>query len=89
MEERPSLRPVAAAFLVFGSFFGAWAVAVLDVRDTFDLTDAGIALILSAGILLAAVLNAVGGALTDRWGAGVALGARADRLERAARRARR
>jgi MFS family permease len=73
MEERPSLRPVAAAFLVFGSFFGAWAVAVLDVRDAFDLTDAGIALILSAGILLAAVLNAVGGALTDRWGAGVAL----------------
>jgi MFS family permease len=46
---------------------------VLDVRDTFDLTDAGIALIISAGILLAAALNAVGGALTDRWGAGVAL----------------
>jgi MFS family permease len=73
MEERPSLRPVAATFLVFGSFFGAWAVAVLDVRDAFDLTDAGIAVIISAGILLAAAINAVGGALTDRWGAGVAL----------------
>lgn len=71
--ERPTLRPVAFAFIVFGSFWGAWAVAVIDIERTFKLSDAGLGVILAIGILLAAALNAVGGALTDRWGAGVAL----------------
>jgi MFS family permease len=70
---RPSLLPVAGAFLVFGAFTGAWAVAVFDVQRTFGISDLGLGLVLALGILLAAALNAVGGALTDRWGAGTAL----------------
>jgi Major Facilitator Superfamily len=70
---RPSLRPVGGAFLIFGSFTGAWAVAVIDIQRTFDISDAELGLVLALGILLAAAVNAVGGALTDRWGAGTAL----------------
>jgi hypothetical protein len=70
---RPTLKPVAGAFLVFGSFLGAWAVAVFDIQKTFGISDAELGLVLAAGILLGAALNAVGGALTDRWGAGTAL----------------
>jgi hypothetical protein len=71
--ERPTLVPVAAAFIVFGSFAGALAVAVIDIKRSFGLSDAGLGLVLALGILFAAGVNAVGGALTDRWGAGVAL----------------
>jgi MFS family permease len=70
---RPTLRPVGGAFLIFGAYMGAWAVAVLDIQRTFGLSDTGLGLVLAIGILLAAGLNAVGGALTDRWGAGTAL----------------
>lgn len=70
---RGTLRPVAGAFLVFGSFAGAWAVAVIDIERTFGLSDAELGAVLAIGIVLAAALNAVGGALTDRWGAGIAL----------------
>jgi MFS family permease len=68
-----TLRPVVGAFVVFGSFAGAWAVAVLDVERSFGLSDAELGVILALGIVLAAALNAVGGALTDRWGPSAAL----------------
>jgi MFS family permease len=70
---RPSLVPVGATFAVFGSYAGAWAVAVIDVQRTFGLSDTELGLVLALGILFAAGVNAVGGALTDRWGAGTAL----------------
>lgn len=69
----PALRPVALAFVVFGSFAGAFAVAVIDIKRTFGLSDAGLGLVLALGILFAAGVNAIGGALTDRWGPGTAL----------------
>ena len=50
---RVSMRPVAAAFLVFGSFAGSWAVAVIDVERAFSLSDAQIGFILAGGILAA------------------------------------
>jgi MFS family permease len=68
-----TLRPVVGAFVVFGAFAGAWAIAVLDVQHTFGLSDAELGGILAAGIVLAAGVNAVGGALTDRWGPSTAL----------------
>jgi MFS family permease len=68
-----TLRPVVGAFLVFGGFAGAWAVAVLDIEHSFGLSDAELGAVLAVGIVLAAALNAVGGALTDRWGSSVAL----------------
>lgn len=68
-----TLRPVVGAFVVFGAFAGAWAIAVLDVQHAFGLSDAALGGILAAGIVLAAGVNAVGGALTDRWGPSAAL----------------
>jgi MFS family permease len=68
-----TLRPVVGAFVVFGAFAGAWAIAVIDVQHAFGLSDAELGGLLALGIVLAAALNAVGGALTDRWGSSVAL----------------
>ncbi len=70
---RVSLRPVAASFLVFGAFAGAWAVAAVDVERAFDLTDAQLGLLLAGGIGAATAIAAFSGALTDRWGARIAL----------------
>jgi MFS family permease len=67
---KTTLRPVAAAFIVFGFYGGAWAVSVVDIEHTFDLTDAGLGLLLAAGILTGTMVAAIGGALSDRWGAG-------------------
>jgi MFS family permease len=58
---------------VFGSFWGAWAVATVDVKDTFHLSDGGLGVLLAVGVSAAAGLNALGGALSDRWGTAKAL----------------
>jgi len=68
-----TLRPVVTAFFVYGCFAGAWAVATVDVERTFRLTDAGLGALLASGIVAATVFAAVGGAITDRWGAGRSL----------------
>jgi MFS family permease len=68
------LRPVAAAFVVFGLFGGAFAVAAIDIEESFDLSDAGLGFLLAAGIVAGTAVAAIGGVLTDRWGAGVTLG---------------
>jgi MFS family permease len=65
-----TLRPVAVAFVVFGVLGGAWAVAPVDIERTFGLSDAGLGLVLAAGIIGATAVAAFGGAVTDRWGAG-------------------
>ena len=70
---RTTLRPVAAAFIAFGCFAGAWSVGAVDVERTFGLTDAALGVVLGVAILCATVVAAFGGALTDRWGAGRAL----------------
>ncbi len=67
---RPSLRPVAASFVVFGVYGGAWAVAAIDVERTFGLTDAELGLLLAGGIFAATAVAAFGGAISDRIGAG-------------------
>jgi MFS family permease len=73
LQGRATLRPVAASFLVFGLFAGTWAVAAVDVERAFDLSDAQLGLLLAAGIGAATTVAVFGGALTDRWGARVAL----------------
>jgi MFS family permease len=65
----PTLRPVVIAFVVFGFFAGAWAVATVDIERTFRLSDAGLGLLLAVGILAATAVAAVGGAVTDKYGA--------------------
>ena len=70
---RSSLKPVAAGFVVFGFFAGAFAVAAIDIERTFHLSDAELGLLLATGIVAATAIAAVGGIVTDRWGAGVTL----------------
>lgn len=65
-----TLRPVAVAFVVFGFFAGAWAVATVDIERTFRLTDTGLGAILAAGVIAATAVTAIGGTVTDRFGAG-------------------
>jgi MFS family permease len=68
-----TLRPVAVAFVVFGLLGGAFAVATVDIERTFGLSDAGLGLLLAAGIIAGTFVAAIGGAITDRWGAGRSL----------------
>ena len=71
---RPAtLRPVAAAFVVFGMYGGAFAVAAVDIEHSFSLSDAGLGFLLALGIIAATAVAAVGGAIIDRWGAGPTL----------------
>jgi len=57
-----TLRPVAVAFIVFGFFAGAWAVATVDIERTFGLGDAALGALLAAGIIAATAVAAIGGA---------------------------
>ena len=68
-----TMRPVVASFVVFGFFAGAWAVATVDIERAFHLTDTGLGALLAAGIIAATAVAAIGGAITDRWGAGRSL----------------
>jgi MFS family permease len=58
---------------VFGIFGGSWAVATVDIERTFHLTDTGLGALLAAGIIAATGVAAIGGAVTDRFGAGRSL----------------
>jgi MFS family permease len=64
-----ALRAVGAAFVVFGIFGGAWAVAAADIEHSFGLSDGQLGFLLAGGIIAATVIAAFGGAITDRWGA--------------------
>jgi MFS family permease len=68
-----TLRPVVASFVVFGFFGGSWAVATVDIERTFHFGDSGLGALLAAGIIAATAVAAIGGAITDRWGAGRSL----------------
>ena len=69
----PSLRPVAVAFVVFGLFWGTWAVAAADIEQALELSHGRLGLLLSVALAGAAVTNAAGGALAERRGAGAVL----------------
>ena len=62
------LRPIAAAFVVFGTFWGGWAVAAADVERDLGLSHGRFGVLLSVSLAGAAVANAVGGALAERHG---------------------
>ena len=63
-----SLRPVAGAFVVFGTFWGGWAVAAADVESDFGLSHGRFGILLSVSLAAAAISNAMGGALAERHG---------------------
>jgi MFS family permease len=68
------LRPVAAVFVLFGVFWGAWAVSAIDIEHALGLTNGGFGLLLSASLAGSAAANAVGGSLCERYGTGRVLG---------------
>ncbi len=68
MSVRGSLRPVAAGFVCFGFFWGAWAVSASDIKGSLGVSDGSFGLLLSVALLTAAATNAVAGSLAERWG---------------------
>src|SRR5688500_18836566 len=69
------MRSVAAAFVVFGMFWGAWAVAVADIERDLSLTHGSFGVLFSLALAGAAAANAFGGALTERHGTSATLSA--------------
>ncbi len=66
---------MAATFVVFGTFWGAWAVAAADVEDSLGLSHGGFGLLLSVALAGAVASNAAGGALAERHGTAPVLAA--------------
>jgi MFS family permease len=62
------MAPITAAFVLFGVFWGSWAVSAADVERGLGLSHARFGLVLSAGLAGAAVANGIGGALAERLG---------------------
>ena len=69
-----NLRPVGWVFVLFGIFWGGWAVAAVNVERALHLTTGGFGLLLSLALVGAATSNAVGGTLCERFGTGRVLG---------------
>ncbi len=66
------LWPVGGAFGIYGVFFGAWGVSAPELTDALGGVG-GFGLVVSAGLLLGAVGNAVGGVIAERRGTSAAL----------------
>jgi MFS family permease len=60
---------VVAAFVIFGLFWGSWAVMLANIQRTFSLSDTQIGVLLSVAIAVAGLTGAVMGHLSDRVGA--------------------
>ena len=69
-----NLRPIGWVFVLFGIFWGSWAVAAVDVERALHLTTGGFGALLSLALAGAALANAVGGTLCERFGTGTVLG---------------
>ncbi len=69
-----NLRPIGWVFLLFGVFWGGWAVSAAEVERALHLSTGGFGLLLSIALVGAASANALGGALCERFGTGMVLG---------------
>lgn len=58
-----------AAFVIFGLFWGSWAVMVFNIQHTFALSDAELGFVLALAIALAGASSAVMAHLANRVGA--------------------
>jgi MFS family permease len=69
--ERPlaGAGPVVVAFVLFGFFWGSWAVMLFDIQHAFHLNDAQLGLLLAVAIAVAGVSSAGTAHLADRVGA--------------------
>lgn len=57
-----------STFVVFGAFWGSWAVAALDVQQFLGFSDAQLGALLAATVLGGVIANAGGGVLAERHG---------------------
>lgn len=62
------MRPIGWVFVLFGLFWGAWAVAAVDIQHSLGLSVGEFGLLLSASLAGSAGANAVGGGLCERFG---------------------
>jgi ACS family D-galactonate transporter-like MFS transporter len=69
-----TLRPVGWVFVLFGIFWGGWAVAAANIERALHLSNGGFGVLLSLSLVGAATSNAVGGTLCQRFGTGRVLG---------------
>jgi MFS family permease len=67
--------PLPVAFVVFGAVWGAWQAAVPDLAGHYDLSSGPLGLILTAAFAISLPAMLLTGRLTDRVGAGWAIGA--------------
>jgi len=70
----PTSPPARVAFVLFGVFWGSWAVAAADVEHALHLSSGRLGLLLSGSIAAGGVAAAASGGLAERWGTGRFLG---------------
>ena len=70
----PTSLPARVAFVLFGVFWGSWAVAAANVERTLHLSSGRLGLLLSGSIAAGGVAAAMSGGLAERWGTGRFLG---------------
>jgi len=59
---------VRAAFIVFGFFWGSWAVAAVDAQEFLRFDDGQLGVLLAVTVLGGALANIAGGTIAERWG---------------------
>jgi MFS family permease len=62
------MASVRAAFVVFGMFWGTWAVAAVDAQRFLRVSDGQLGLLLAVTVLGGAAANAAGGTIAERHG---------------------
>lgn len=62
------MRGVRLGFVLFGGFWGTWAVAALDIQGFLGLSDAGLGLLVASTVVGTSVANVAGGTLAERRG---------------------
>ncbi len=69
LDERRALLPVGGTFVVFGMFWGSWAVATANVRSTYHLSNAQLGTLLAVAVAVSGAVGAAIGNRAQRWGA--------------------
>jgi len=68
-DQRGALLPIGGSFIVFGMFWGSWAVATADIRTTYGMSDAQLGSLLAVAVTVSGIVGAVVGNRAERWGA--------------------
>jgi nitrate/nitrite transporter NarK len=69
-EERRALLPIGGTFVVFGMFWGSWAVATADIRSSYGLSDAQLGTLLAVAVTVSGIVGAIVGNRAERCASG-------------------